>query len=246
MNEPLSSLAPRRRDYLAETIKDCCLAWKTIQVEPEEINDLMDINGLSMEQILSIKTLHLLQSFRSKRFGTLLLDAFDRTPTAWRVPFEKHFPDARIVCDVSMRAHPKNVRRSPCRGPASAAVTRPARSRSARGTWSRARNATRPSSTSRASTSTRSGPPTSSSSPPRVVAAAVSAAVVARQVGSGYLRDFKTREYLRVFLPRGRDQHPVNIIRYHGWDRKILKDWRSVEKYRLALAAVRARFDASC
>lgn len=53
-----------------------------------------------------------------------------------------------------------------------------------------------------------------------------------QEVGTGYLHDWRTRNFLHVYVgKKKRSVHPVNIIRYHGWNRKILDDWKTIEEY---------------
>lgn len=65
------------------------------------------------------------------------------------------------------------------------------------------------------------------------------ASLYKHDTGTGYLSDFKTREYLRIFIPKlSRHAHPVNMIRYHGWSRKMIAGWREIEEYNLQLLSL--------
>ena len=53
-----------------------------------------------------------------------------------------------------------------------------------------------------------------------------------QETGTGYMHDWRTRSFLRVYVGRKpRHQHPVNIIRYNGWNRKLVSDWKLLEEY---------------
>jgi ribonuclease HII len=176
---------------LATEIKKTVTYARVLTVDAEEINDLMEENRLSVEEILSLKTAHIFKEW-PKPMGTLLLDAFNQKPQEWVLPFQKLLATApgmtNVVCESSMRADIKNVANK-----AAWVVARVERDRRLHQL----------------------------------------AGLHKHDTGSGYLSDFKTREYLRVFVPKlTRESHPVNMIRYHGWTRKMISGWREIEEYR--------------